>query len=71
MQPGKSTEILARSLGGNNGMFRADSLVDMAFLLALKVIQHIPTQNIKIAAPGDLVPEVFQLNRRLRLPLRP
>jgi hypothetical protein len=38
---GEGTEIAARSLGTNDRVFRTDSLVDMAFLLALKVaIMH-------------------------------
>src|SRR5258705_6973876 len=50
-------------MGTNDRVFRTDSLVDLAFLLALKATQHIPAQNINVAALGDLVPEVFDLNR--------
>src|ERR1017187_959284 len=63
--------LIARSPQTNGGVFRTDSLVDVAFLFALKVVQHIATQNINFASLGYLVPEVFQLNRRIRLPLRP
>jgi hypothetical protein len=52
-------------------VLRADSLVDVVFLFTLKAVQHIPAQNIDVAARGDLVPQAFDLNRRLRLPLLP
>ena len=71
VRPGKSREILGPSVGTNDTVFRTDSPVDTAFLFALKVVQHIPAQNIKVGTPGYLVPEVFQLNGCVCLPLRP
>ena len=52
-------------------MLRTDSFMDVAFLFTLKAVQYIPAQNIHFVLPGDLVPEVFDLNCRIRLPLRP
>src|ERR1039458_196506 len=63
--------LIARSPRTDGAVFRTDSLVDVAFLFALIAVQHIAAQNINFASPGYLVPEVFQLNRRICLPLRP
>src|SRR6266481_4575473 len=71
VRSGKSAKIVIRSLGTNGRVFRTDSLVDVAFLFALKVIQYVPAPNIYVAGSGDLVPELFQPNCRVRLPLRP
>jgi hypothetical protein len=60
-----------RSISISAGINRADSFMDVAFLFTLKAVQHIPAQNIHFVLPGDLVPEVFDLNCRIRLPLRP
>jgi hypothetical protein len=49
VRPGKSSEIIAPSLGTNTEVFRTDSLVDVTFLFALEAVQHIPTQNINVA----------------------
>ncbi len=47
---------VARSQVRNGGVLRTDSLVDVAFKFTRKAVQYIPTQNIDVAALGDLVP---------------
>ena len=71
---GKSSENPKPRLvvyGTNGRVFCTDSLVDVAFLFALEAVQHIPAQNIHVAGLGYLVREVFDLNRRIHLTLRP
>src|SRR5882672_5192134 len=51
-------------------MFCTDSLVDVSLQFALKAFQHIPTENIHVVRLGYFVPEVLELDRRIRPALR-
>src|SRR5215472_15481926 len=58
--------------GAANGrVLGADSLADIGLHFALEVAQHITAEDIDVVTPGCLVPEVFNLNRRIRFALRP
>ena len=71
VRPGNSTQIATPSPGTNDRVFCTDFLVDVTLLFALKAFQGIPAQDIHVACFGYLVPEVFELNRRIRVALRP
>ena len=59
-------------LPGTNGrVFCTDSLENVALMFALEARQHVSAQNIDVPSPGQFVREVFDLNRRIRLTLRP
>jgi hypothetical protein len=55
----------------NGGMFGADSLVDAEFPFSLKVTQDVPAANLHVEFSGDLVPQVFDCNCRIWIPLAP
>jgi hypothetical protein len=52
-------------------MFCTDSFIDVFFVFALKVRQHIPAEDIHVVCLGYLVPEMFDPDRSIRLTLCP
>src|SRR3954454_12496288 len=52
-------------------MFCTDLLEDVAVYLAVKAAQGIPAKSIHVVLHNDLIPELFQPNRRFSLALRP
>jgi hypothetical protein len=57
------------SLETNGGVFCADSLVDRTLVLALRALHYIAAQNIHVIGLGNLVPQVFEPNGRIRVPV--
>src|SRR4051812_21948443 len=52
-------------------MFCTDLLEDVVVYLAVKTAQWIPAKSIHVVLRNDLIPELFQPDRRLSLALRP
>jgi hypothetical protein len=51
-------------------MFCTDLVEDVAVYLAVKAAQSIPAKSIHVVLHNDLIPDLFQPNRRLSLALR-
>jgi len=66
-----SPRLFVPLTGVNNRVFGTDSFVDLAFLFALKGAQHVTAENIDVSYLSYFVPEVFDLNRGVRVTLRP